>query len=102
MKNGREFWAAHVTAWRRSGLSMGRYSARHRLAKGTLGYWSCKLKREQQGAGELVELPAARATTIDMERHPIELVVEGRYLVRVWPGTVGADIREVVTALEQR
>ena len=100
MKNGREFWAAHVAAWRRSGLSMRAYSARHHLAKGTLGYWSCKLKREGRGGGELVELPAGRATTTG-SRHPIELVVGGRYLLRLWPGTNGTDIREVVTALEQ-
>jgi transposase len=102
MKNGREFWAGHVAAWRRSGLSMRAYSARHHVAKGTLSYWSWKLRRETHNAGELVELPAPRATTTGSSRHPIELVVEGRYLLRVWPGTITADIREVVTALEPR
>ena len=99
MKHDREFWVAHVAAWRGSALSLSRYAARHGMSKGTLGWWSAKLKHE--GKGELVELPPARAVASDGGRRPIEVVVEGRYLLRLWPGTNGTDIREVVTALEQ-
>jgi len=48
MSKGREFWVAHVTAWRRCGMSARGYSAKHDLAKGTLGYWSCRLRREER------------------------------------------------------
>jgi hypothetical protein len=101
MRNNREYWMAHVGAWRRSGMSQIAYARQQHIAKGSLGYWSCKLKREGHG-GELVELPPAGPRTDSGPRRPIEVVVEGRYLLRVWPGTVGADVREVVTALEQR
>lgn len=102
MKNNREFWVAHVTAWRRSGTSQAAYAARRHIAKGTLGYWSCKLARETHDSGELVELPAARPHTDGDARRAIELVVDGRYLLRLWPGVRAADLREVMSALEPR
>ena len=83
-------------------MSLAAYGARHGIAKGSLGWWSSKLKGEATRGGELVELPPARPHTESGPRRPIEVVVEGRYLLRVWPGTAGADVREVVTALEQR
>jgi hypothetical protein len=102
MKNGREYWAAHVAAWRLSGMSQVVYSKRRHIAKSSLGYWSWKLKREGRAAVELVELPPARASVHEGARRAIELVVDGRYLMRIWAGTASEDIREVITALEQR
>ena len=39
MKHNREFWTRHVKDWRASGLTQTHYCRRHRLMKGTLGYW---------------------------------------------------------------
>ncbi|MFP5515499.1 MAG: IS66 family insertion sequence element accessory protein TnpA [Alphaproteobacteria bacterium] len=38
------FWRTHVDAWRKSGLSARRYCEKHGLNRGTLGYWSSRLR----------------------------------------------------------
>lgn len=38
------FWQDHVDAWKRSGLSSRQYCERHGLNRGTLGYWSSRLR----------------------------------------------------------
>jgi hypothetical protein len=56
MMHNRKFWVRHVEGWRSSGLSQRSYCRRHHLTKGTLGYWSSKLKRPQAAARKLVEV----------------------------------------------
>lgn len=101
MKHDREFWTRHVESWRSSGLTQRTYCSRHRLTKGTLGYWASRLKRPEAVAAELVEVVCAdvkerRASS------PIELLVEGRYQLRLWPGVEPAHMREVLSVLECR
>ena len=103
MKRTREFWSRHVEAWRRSGLSQKEYCRRHRLPKGTLGYWSSTLNREQGVGSELVEVGStAVGAKPAVPTRPIEVVVEGRYLMRLWPGTDLAHMDEVLCVLEAR
>ena len=106
MSEGQECWSRHVDAWRTSGLSQKAYSERHGLAYGAMGYWVRKLRapggdRQDQG---LVELKAAaiEASAGVNQRPAIELVVAGRYLLRLWPGTRSEHLREVITVLEER
>jgi len=79
MKHDREFWTRHVKDWRRSGLTQARYCRRHRLLKGTLGYWASTLNKPK----------AARSA-----------LVERRYMLRLWPGMDSAHLREVLSVLE--
>jgi hypothetical protein len=99
MKHGREWWSRHVEAWRGSGLSQAEYCRRHGLLKGTLGYWSSKLGRESKRT-ELVEV--SQAGMKPGSARPIEVVVDGRYLMRLWPGTDRHHLGEVLTVLEGR
>jgi hypothetical protein len=101
MMHDRKFWIRHVKAWRASGLSQRSYCRRHRLLKGTLGYWSSKLKRSPAAATELVEVGHAEVKE-QRPSSPIELVVQGRYLLRLWPGMEPAHMREVLSVLECR
>lgn len=106
MKHGRDFWKEHVNAWRRSKLSQRMYCEQKGLAKRTLGYWSCKLKRQKGGEGSLVEVSRTRLNHESVQpeavSRPIELLVEGRYLLRVWPGTGKDHLSEVLAVLERR
>lgn len=43
LESRREYWAGHVSAWRRSGLSQIAYCRDHGLVPRQLGYW---LRRE--------------------------------------------------------
>ena len=99
MKHSQEFWKGHVEAWQNSGLSQQIYCRRHRLPKGRLGDWSSKLKRAEGTASMIVEVGRAE---IKEARVPsaIELVIKGRYLLRLWPGMDVEHMRDVLTVLE--
>jgi hypothetical protein len=100
MKHDREFWTRHVKDWRRSGLTQAQYCGRHRLLKGTLGYWASTLNKPKAAGTALVEV-GRRTEVKTEERHsPIELVVERRYMLRLWPGMDSAHLREVLSVLE--
>ena len=99
MKHDREFWTRQVKEWRASGLTQGQYCRRHRLIKGTLGYWSALLKGSRASAA-LVEVGRAEVKP-EERRSPIELIVERRYLLRLWPGMGSDHLREVLSVLER-
>jgi transposase-like protein len=100
MKHDREFWSRHVRAWRDSGLTQARYCRRHRLTRGTLGYWASALRRSESVEEPLVEVGHTDVTH-QRPSSAIELGVEGgRYLLRLWPGVDPAHLREVLSVLE--
>jgi hypothetical protein len=101
MKRNREFWTRHVKGWRASGLTQEKYCRRHRLLKGTLGYWASTLNRPKADGSALVEV--GHAEVQPEERHSaIELMVERRYLLRLWPGMEADHLRNVLSVLERR
>jgi hypothetical protein len=101
MKHSREFWTRHVEGWRTSGLTQRAYCQRHHLIKGTLSYWNSTLKRPKARGAQLVEIGQAEIQK-QQPRSPIELIVEGRYLLRLWPGVEIEHMREVLSVLECR
>ena len=101
MKHDREFWTRHVKGWRASGLTQQKYCRRHRLTKGTLGYWASTLKRKAAEKSDLVEVGRAQIKRA-APSSPIELMVGGRYLLRLWPGMEPAHMRDVLSVLERR
>jgi hypothetical protein len=100
MRHGRKWWSRHVAGWRSSGLSQAEYSRRHGITEGSLGRWSSRLKNEAAGT-DLVEIKSPRVCESGLSR-PIELVVEGRYLLRLWPGTDSGQLHQVLSVLERR
>jgi hypothetical protein len=100
MKHDREFWTRHVESWRASRLTQKAYCARHRLAKGSLGYWASTLGRKA-AVTELVEVGRTEVKP-QQSNCPIELAVQGGYLLRLWPGVQPAHLREVLSVLERR
>jgi hypothetical protein len=101
MKHDREFWTRHVERWRASGLTQKAYCARRRLAKGSLGYWASTLERRKAAVTELVEVGRTEVKP-QQSNCPIELAVQGGYLLRLWPGVQPAHLREVLSVLERR
>jgi len=75
MKHDREFWARRVKGWRASGMTQQQYCRRHRLLKGTLGYWASTLNKPKAAAVTLVEIGRAKAKP-EGSSSPIELVVQ--------------------------
>jgi len=101
MKHDREFWAHHVKGWRVSGLTQAQYCRRHRLLKGTLGYWASTLNKSTEARSALVEVGRAEVKS-EGRRSPIELMVERRYLLRLWPGMEPDHLRDVLSVLDPR
>ena len=101
MKHNREFWTRHVKSWRASGLTQEQYCRRHRLLKGTLGYWASTLGKTKGAGAALVEVGRTEVKA-EGPRSPIELVVERRYLLRLWPGLEPSHLRDVLSVLEPR
>ena len=99
MRHDREFWARHVKRWRASGLTQEQYCRRHRLLKGTLGYWASTLSKPKAAGSALVEVGRAEVKA-EGRRSAIELVVERRYLLRLWPGMEPEHLRDVLSVLE--
>jgi hypothetical protein len=99
MKHDCEFWTRQVKDWRASGLAQVQYCRRHRLVKGTLGYWASSLRRPRTSAA-LVEVGRAEVKP-EERRSPIELIVERRYLLRLWPGMGSEHLQEVLSVLER-
>jgi hypothetical protein len=101
MKHNREFWARHVRGWRASGMTQAQYCRRHRLLKGTLGYWASTLNKPKATGVALVEVGRTEVQP-EERRSPIELLVERRYLLRLWPGMKPDHLRDVLSVLEPR
>ena len=74
----------HTERW-----ATGYASSERRAATGRIKDWWLKAAAIEASAGV-------------NQRPAIELVVAGRYLLRLWPGTRSEHLREVITVLEER
>ncbi len=100
MKHDQAFWKHHVEAWKEGNLSQRVYCQRHRLTKGTFGYWASKLKGERTAAAPVIVEVGRTQIPERNTRSPIELVLKGRYLLRLWPGMDADHMRDVLAVLE--
>lgn len=83
-------WQRIVASWRRSGGSAKEFAASHRLAEGTLRWWSWALQRKAPSA-------AARRATAAVTMVPVRVVeLEGK---SVDAASVGADLGSVAWTL---
>jgi len=59
------YWAGHIEAWQRSGLSQGAYCRRHGLSQNSLSYWRAWLgKSSDRGTASSVTIvPVPMPTT---------------------------------------
>jgi hypothetical protein len=102
MRKGRGFWQGHVDGWKRSELSGRAYCRRESLSPYGLKYWARKL-REEGSTGGLVEISGSVVQGAGRTRSTmIELVVEGRYLLRLHADTTKEHLVRVLDALERR
>ncbi len=64
-----QFWFAHISAWRASGLTQQRYCHLHHLSLASLGYW---ITRQRQ-VGPLSDSPQMVAVCIAPMAGPLVL-----------------------------
>ena len=61
-QTGREFWLAHVKAWRASGLRKQEYCEAQGLKLSTMGYW-CRIETAQKPEQTLTLIPISQSST---------------------------------------
>jgi transposase-like protein len=99
----RELWSKRVQRWKESGLSAVEYARELGINARTLSYWKWRLKQEPAARTKarptrtaakivktrpapvtFVEVPSPTEAPLEVETGPqLELVVGGRYVVRV-------------------
>jgi len=80
---------------------MREYARRNDVSRGTLGYWSSRLNAESRAAGALVEVTpgSTRPSGSSVAERPVELLVGGRFVLRVWSGTPEGHLGMVLSVL---
>lgn len=104
-KERERFWQAHVSAWRRSGLSQREYCKRQELGEWSFSSWKRRLARRR--ADVVGFLPVAvrgqavvdRAVFPNGRQHPLALVVGDRYRVEVGDGFSSETLTRLLAVL---
>jgi transposase-like protein len=101
-------WSELVRRWSESGLTAAEFARREGLNAGTLSYWKWRRRREgrrtalaRRGSGRaptFVEVVAPLPAVADR----IEVVVDGKHVVRVPDGFDEATLRRVIAVVQER
>lgn len=107
-KSTRQEWAKRVERWQDSGLTAAEFAAEAGINPRTLTYWKWKLGKERGGRGRRKRSAEPKVEFVEVASlagavpAPIELVVDGRYVVRVSSGADVELLSRVLEVLEQR
>lgn len=91
-RNGRErLWRAHLSAWKRSGLTQREYCKRQGVSEWSFSHWKRRLARSNPSGVSFVPVTVAGSTTgsaglSGAHRQSLTLVVGSRYRVEVGDG----------------
>ena len=96
----REFWQAHVEAWRESGLTQRAYCRAHELAEVQLSHWKHRLqktRRRASSASRLVPVRVLRESpprSTDVDEHKARVGHRGGDLTLVFSNGWRLEIGE--------
>jgi transposase-like protein len=101
---GREVWAERVRRLQDSELTTAEFAAELGVNPRTLTYWKWRLRKEARTAPSQGMSPKRTATFVEVKRapvapEPIEVLIDGRTVVRVREGFDLETLRRVVVAL---
>ena len=101
-------WSELVKRWTESGLKAAEFARREGLNAGTLSYWKWRLRREGRRTA-LSRRASGRApafvevvATLPVVADRIEVVVDGKDVVRVPDGFDDATLRRVMAVVRER
>jgi hypothetical protein len=104
----RDFWQAHIKAWRESGLTQRAYCREHELAEVQLSHWKHRLQkaqRRQAAKAQLVPIRVLEASTPQTEhahRHGSRRADRGGELTLVFDSGLRLEIGDEVDAATLR
>ena len=93
-------WRRRILQWRRSGLSVRAFCARHGLAQANFYIWRRELQRRDGAAVSFVPVEVV-ATEASGPASGIEILLAGKRRVRVEPGFDALTLQRVVALLEE-
>jgi hypothetical protein len=96
------FWRTMLQRWRQSGLSVRDFCARHDLALPSFYAWRRTLvQRDALVQFVPVRLAAEPTTTTTNGAAALELLLDGRRLLRIGPGFDAATLKRLLAVLEE-
>ena len=111
---GRDFWQAHVEAWRESGLTQRAYCREHELPEVQLSHWKHRLQKARRRRDSKTQLVPVRAIegsapcTDHSDRHTprggdsrsdLTLVLSNGWRLEIGEGFKAATLSRVLEAL---
>lgn len=93
--SNKDQWRARHLAWKESGLSVRAFCKRENIGLNSFWYWKKKIESRGKG-GSMVKVPARLSHLLA----PIEVVVSGRFTVRVPGGFRAEELIRLIEVLE--
>jgi len=105
------YWQGLVAEWRASSLSVNEFCRKRGIAPSSFWYWKKRSGCNSRGKDATVFLPirvaqqpgaGSECSTGTLGTGPVEILVAGRYPVRVTGGFAPAVLDSVINVLENR
>jgi hypothetical protein len=93
-------WRRRIQQWRRSGLSVLAFCARHGLTQASFYLWRRELQRRDAAVVSFVPVDVA-ASEPSVPANGIEILLAGKRRIRVEPGFDALTLQRVVAVLEE-
>jgi transposase len=93
-------WRRWILQWRRSGLSVRAFCARHGLTQASFYLWRRELQRRDEETVSFVPVEVVACEPSALTSN-IEILLAGKRRVRVKPGFDVATLQRVIAVLEE-
>lgn len=101
-RRSRDWWAAKVRAWNRSGLTAGRFAAKHDVSESSLRWWKWRLGEE--ATNEAPERRPERFVELDIGvaagSSGLELLSPNGWTIRLPAGFATDELARVVSVMQ--
>jgi len=100
---GKRIWAAHLKAWRQSGLSRMEYCRRQNLSYHAFNYWKRKFNQPASTGISFVPVPARRIDQEKVVSLPVSVlrIEVGRFKIEVPDSFSPRTLVRVISTLEE-
>jgi hypothetical protein len=100
-----QFWRRKLEQWRRSGLSVRAFCARHGLTEPTFYFWRRTLAQRDEATVRFVPVQVVPDPLADVPPTPtgvgLELLLAGGRVLRIGPTFDGPTLQRLLAVLEE-
>ena len=95
-----EFWADHISRWKKSDLSKAEYCRQHGLSRHCFLYWNKKLEQSPEVQPEVVPLPFSVQTSASDQQASLSVKVGSRFVVVIQGDFHASVLKKLIKTLE--